>query len=101
MPGRAWTLQFVSRPNSTPRSPPIARGVLPPRARSAALVLFLLTVSLVAAWNRAHELSMRDPLTGLYNRRYLEETIDRELPRAPAEPERGRDRARSSTTSSS
>lgn len=28
------------------------------------------------------EQSIRDPLTGLYNRRYLEETIDRELTRA-------------------
>src|SRR5206468_6541828 len=45
-------------------------------------ILFLLTVALVAAWNRAHHLSMRDPLTGLYNRRYLDETMDRELPRA-------------------
>jgi diguanylate cyclase (GGDEF)-like protein len=45
-------------------------------------MLFALTVALVASWNRAHELSMRDPLTGLYNRRYLEETMGRELPRA-------------------
>jgi len=26
--------------------------------------------------------SIRDPLTGLYNRRYMEETINREIPRA-------------------
>jgi diguanylate cyclase (GGDEF)-like protein len=48
----------------------------------ASVVLFFLTTALVAAWNRAHHLSMRDPLTGLYNRRYLEETMGRELPRA-------------------
>jgi diguanylate cyclase (GGDEF)-like protein len=36
----------------------------------------------VDAWNRAHLLSMRDPLTGLWNRRYLDETMSRELPRA-------------------
>jgi diguanylate cyclase (GGDEF)-like protein len=48
----------------------------------ASIVLFFLTVALVAAWNRVHHLSMRDPLTGLYNRRYAEETMARELPRA-------------------
>jgi diguanylate cyclase (GGDEF)-like protein len=45
-------------------------------------VVFLLTGALVSTWNRAHQLSMRDPLTGLFNRRYLEETMGRELPRA-------------------
>jgi len=82
MPGRAWTLQFVSRPEfdaalAADRPWPVAAA-----GSFAAMVLFLLTISLVSAWTRAHELSMRDPLTGLYNRRYLEETIDRELPRA-------------------
>ena len=82
MPGRAWTLQFASRPEfdaalAADRPwPVLAAGFI------AALVLSALTVALVSAWNRAHELSMRDPLTGLYNRRYLDETIDRELPRA-------------------
>jgi diguanylate cyclase (GGDEF)-like protein len=82
MPGRMWVIQFDSRPEfdaTLQRARPwgvLAAGIL------ASLVLFLLTVSLVAAWNRAHHLSMRDPLTGLYNRRYLEETMGRELPRA-------------------
>ncbi|HUQ29204.1 MAG TPA: CHASE domain-containing protein [Usitatibacter sp.] len=82
MPGRMWTLQFVSRPefdaNLRAQRPwaLLAAGIL------SSFVLFGLTVALVAAWNRAHELSMRDPLTGLYNRRYLEETMGRELPRA-------------------
>jgi len=31
---------------------------------------------------RLRELSVRDPLTGLYNRRYMEETFDREIQRA-------------------
>jgi diguanylate cyclase (GGDEF)-like protein/PAS domain S-box-containing protein len=34
---------------------------------------------------RLRELSIRDPLTGLYNRRYLDETIERELARAKRE----------------
>ncbi|MBC8023239.1 MAG: diguanylate cyclase [Burkholderiales bacterium] len=82
MPGRTWTIQFVSRPEfdaNLAASRPwalLAAGLL------ASAVLFTLTVALVAAWNRAHELSMRDPLTGLYNRRYLQETMGRELPRA-------------------
>ena len=82
MPGRFWTIQFVSRPDfdaTLERSRPwgvLAAGVF------ASIVLFLLTLLLVTAWNRAHHLSMRDPLTGLYNRRYLEETMVRELPRA-------------------
>ncbi len=48
----------------------------------ASAVAFILVTALVSAWNRAHQLSMRDPLTGLFNRRYLEETMGRELPRA-------------------
>jgi diguanylate cyclase (GGDEF)-like protein len=82
MPGRAWTIQFVSRPEFdrwlvTGRPwPLLAGGVL------ASLVVFMLVTALVEAWNRAHEMSMRDPLTGLYNRRYVEETMVRELPRA-------------------
>jgi diguanylate cyclase (GGDEF)-like protein len=82
MPGRLWTIQFDSRPEfdaALLRARPwgaLATGL------STGFVLFVLTVSLVAAWSRAHQLSMRDPLTGLYNRRYLEETMGRELPRA-------------------
>jgi diguanylate cyclase (GGDEF)-like protein len=82
MPGRTWTLEFSSRPNfdaTLEQARPwyvLAGGVF------ASLMLFALTLALVSAWNRAHELSMRDPLTGLYNRRYLEETMGRELPRA-------------------
>jgi diguanylate cyclase len=82
MPGRLWTIRFISRPEfdaALQRSKPwgvLGAGIL------ASVVLFFLTTALVAAWNRAHHLSMRDPLTGLYNRRYLEETMGRELPRA-------------------
>jgi GGDEF domain-containing protein len=31
---------------------------------------------------KLRELSVHDPLTGLYNRRYMEETLDREIKRA-------------------
>jgi diguanylate cyclase (GGDEF)-like protein len=49
------------------------------------VIVFVLTAALVAALNRAHHLSMRDPLTGLFNRRYLDETMERELQRARRE----------------
>jgi diguanylate cyclase len=82
MPGRTWTLQFVSRPEFDANLQASRPWALLAAGLAAAVVLFVLTVALVAAWNRAHELSMRDPLTGLYNRRYLDETMVRELPRA-------------------
>jgi len=80
--GRTWTIEFLSRPDvdaALAASRPW--GVLA-ASLVAAFLIFVLTVALVASWNRAHQLSMRDPLTGLYNRRYLEETMIRELPRA-------------------
>ncbi len=82
MPGRAWTIQFVSRPGFDAALREARPWALAAVGLLSSVVLFVLTVLLVAAWNRAHELSMRDPLTGLYNRRYLEETMGRELPRA-------------------
>ena len=82
MPGRMWTVQYVSRPEfDALLDAERPWGVLMAGIFASA-VLFFLTVELVAAWNRAHQLSMRDPLTGLFNRRYLEETMSRELPRA-------------------
>ena len=41
-----------------------------------------LALSNLQLREKLRRLSIRDPLTGLFNRRYLEETIDRELPRA-------------------
>ncbi|HUP96662.1 MAG TPA: CHASE domain-containing protein [Usitatibacter sp.] len=82
MPGRSWTIQFISRPefDSALRAGKpwsvLAGGLL------GSVVVFMLIVALVDAWNKAHVLSMRDPLTGLWNRRYLDETMSRELPRA-------------------
>jgi diguanylate cyclase (GGDEF) domain len=82
MPGRNWTVQFLSRPefdeSLRARRPWIVLwgGIF------GTIVVFVLTTALLATWNRAHQLSMRDPLTGLFNRRYLEETVSRELPRA-------------------
>lgn len=82
MPGRVWTIQFVSRPDFDATLLEARPWTVLAGGALASLVLFALTVALMAAWNRAHALSMRDPLTGLYNRRYLDETMGRELPRA-------------------
>ena len=46
---------------------------------------FLLARALTLSFDRAHRLSMRDPLTGLFNRRYLDETMERETQRARRE----------------
>lgn len=82
MPGRSWTLQFVSRPEFDAALRSDRPWVVLAGGSLASIVVFLLTVALVEAWYRAHNLSMRDPLTGLFNRRYLEETMPRELARA-------------------
>ena len=80
--GRNWAIEFLSRPEvdaaiaASRPWPVLAAGLI------VSVLIFVLTLALVASWNRAHQLSMRDPLTGLYNRRYLEETMIRELARA-------------------
>jgi diguanylate cyclase (GGDEF)-like protein len=82
MPGRLWTMRFASRPEFDAAIDSGNTLVIFTSGALASLVLFILTLALVAAWNRAHYLSVRDPLTSLFNRRYLDETMDRELPRA-------------------
>jgi diguanylate cyclase (GGDEF)-like protein len=85
LPGRTWVVRFVSRPEfdaAVEGDRPwsfLAAGLV------ASLVVFVLTAALVATLRRAHQLSMRDPLTGLFNRRYLDETMERELQRARRE----------------
>ena len=82
MPARSWTIQYVSRPEFDAALRGDRPWIVLAGGGLASVVVFLLTLALVEAWNRAHHLSMRDPLTGLFNRRYLEETMPRELARA-------------------
>jgi diguanylate cyclase (GGDEF)-like protein len=82
MPARAWTIQFVSRPEFDTALRAERPWIVLAGGLLSSAVVFLLIIALVEAWNRAHHLSMRDPLTGLFNRRYLDETMGRELPRA-------------------
>lgn len=82
MPARAWTIQFVSRPEFDMALRGDRPWIVLAGGLLASVVVFLLIIALMEAWNHAHHLSMRDPLTGLFNRRYLDETMGRELPRA-------------------
>ena len=41
-----------------------------------------LSIANIRLWERLTDQSIRDPLTGLFNRRYMEETIQREILRA-------------------
>lgn len=80
--GGAWTLQFLSRPE-------FEAEVVRDRSYGAlvsglvaSVLAFLLARAVMAHLDHAQRLSMHDPLTGLFNRRYLEGTMDRELSRA-------------------
>lgn len=82
VPGRSWTIHFVSRADFDAAYRAERPWIVAFGGTLASAVVFLLTTGLVQAWNRARGLSMRDPLTGLYNRRYHDETMPRELARA-------------------
>jgi diguanylate cyclase (GGDEF)-like protein len=87
LPGRSWTVRFVSRPEfdaAVENERPWALLVI---GIFGSVIVFVLTAALVATLNRAHHLSMRDPLTGLFNRRYLDVTMEREVLRARREGE--------------
>jgi diguanylate cyclase (GGDEF)-like protein len=56
-------------------------------ARARALQAMYETTEARRQTRRYRELSLRDPLTGLYNRRYVDEQLPRLLRRTPAAPE--------------
>ena len=82
VPGRAWTIQFLSQPEFDQAFERDRAWGLLAAGVAASFVAFLLARALALSFNRAHHLSMRDPLTGLFNRRYLDETMEREMERA-------------------
>ena len=85
LPGRTWNVRFVSRPEFDAAVDGDRPWAILVAGLVGSVVVFVLTAALVATLNRAHDLSMRDPLTGLFNRRYLDETMERELQRARRE----------------
>jgi diguanylate cyclase (GGDEF)-like protein len=62
-------------------------GLSEPRVRLAVIVAeqFALALASVRLRETLRGQSIRDPLTGLFNRRYMEETLDRELSRSERE----------------
>jgi diguanylate cyclase (GGDEF)-like protein len=80
--GRKWTVAFASRPEFDTRAQDaigvglLGAGVL------ASIALFGFALLLVASRKGAVDQSLRDPLTLLFNRGYLDETMALELQRA-------------------
>ncbi|HET9578962.1 MAG TPA: CHASE domain-containing protein, partial [Usitatibacter sp.] len=64
MPGRVWTVHFMSRPDFDQAVRESRPWIVLWVGIVASVVMFVLTTALLATWNRAHQLSMRDPLTG-------------------------------------
>jgi diguanylate cyclase (GGDEF)-like protein len=85
VPGRAWTLQFLSQPEFDQAFERDRAWGLLAAGVAASFLAFFLARALAHSFDRAHHLSMRDPLTGLFNRRYLDETMEREMERARRE----------------
>ena len=72
---------------AVPPGPPVEGGLGESRVRLAVTVAeqFALALANVRLRETLRGQSIRDPLTGLFNRRYMEETLDRELSRADRE----------------
>jgi diguanylate cyclase len=79
---RLWTLRLSTEPLFDFEVASIRAVVVLAAGATTSLILFALASALVAARMRATEQSLRDPLTGLYNRRHLDDMMSREIPRA-------------------
>ena len=75
-------LQVRRKPDGVPRA-----ALLDGRERFAAAIAHDIALALanIRVRDVLRDQSSRDPLTGLFNRRYMEETLDRELRRAARE----------------
>ena len=87
LPGHSWTVRFVSRPEFDAAVESDRPWSIFGAGIAGSIIVFVLTAALTATLRRAHHLSMRDPLTGLFNRRYLDVTMEREVLRARREGE--------------
>ena len=79
---RPWTLRITAEPLFDFEVESMRALVVLAAGATTSLLLFGLASALVAARLRATEQSLRDPLTGLYNRRHLDDMMSREIPRA-------------------
>jgi diguanylate cyclase (GGDEF)-like protein len=90
--GHMLTLNPADQENLILLGPPKRGGVLGVGRAGLAVMIWLLVAAAILAWGLARTLTRRhervaaeavtDPLTGLWNRRYLTETLDREVSRA-------------------
>ena len=80
--GRKWTVAFASRPEFDARAQDaIGLGLLG-AGLLASLAMFAFTLLLVASGKAAADSSLRDPVTMLFHRAYLDETMTQVLQRA-------------------
>lgn len=80
--GRKWSVAHASRPEFDARAQDAIGVGLLGFGLLASLGMFAFTLVLVASGKAAGEASLRDPLTQLFNRGYLDETMANELQRA-------------------
>lgn len=79
---RPWTLRISTEPLFDFEVASVRAVVVLVAGGTTSLIFFALASALVAARLSATEQSLRDPLTGLYNRRHLDDMMSREIPRA-------------------
>jgi diguanylate cyclase (GGDEF)-like protein len=90
--GREATLSTESHESLLILGPPESGGLLGVGRPAAAILIWFLVAAIVLAWGLARTLTrlhqrvetqaITDPLTGLWNRRYLAEVLEREVARA-------------------
>jgi diguanylate cyclase (GGDEF)-like protein len=90
--GHAVTLNPAAQENLLVLGPPKSGGVLGVGRGALAVMIWFLVAAVILAWGLARTLTRRheriaqealtDPLTGLWNRRHMAETLDREVSRA-------------------
>jgi diguanylate cyclase (GGDEF)-like protein len=90
--GHALTLNASNQENLLLLGPPKSGGVLGVGRGALAVMIWFLVAAAILAWGLARTLTRRheriaqealtDPLTGLWNRRHMAETLDREVSRA-------------------